>query len=254
MPATVFLLLVLLPLPQLVDRTKEPAQPSLPPSQLTAEQRADILMARKMYREAAETYVLALDREPNASRLYNKLGIAHHHQLRLDDAKKYYERAMKLDKNFSQAINNLGTIYYAKGKYKKAAKTYQKALKVSPNSASIHSNLGTAYFARRKYKKASEEYLIALRLNPDVFEIHGSGGTLLQERSVQERAKYYYFMAKSYAAVERYDRALLYLRKALEEGYKNRKKIPSEPEFQALLENPQFQALVFPEQTAELRP
>jgi hypothetical protein len=80
-------------------------------------------------------------------------------------------------------------------------------------------------------------------------------GTLLQERSIEDRAKYHYYLAKTYAAVEMYDRALLYLRKALEEGFKDRKRIPKEPEFEVLLENAEFQRLVFPEQTAaELRP
>jgi hypothetical protein len=41
----------------------------------------------------------------------------------------------------------------------------------------------------------------------------------------------------------------------LEDGYNKRDRIPKEPEFKALLDNPEFQALVFPqEQRAELRP
>jgi tetratricopeptide (TPR) repeat protein len=242
------MLLLLVLAPQLVDRTKAP---ELPPSaeELTSQQRADIYMARKMYREAVETYSLALSQDPKDSRIYNKLGIAYHHQLRFDDARKSYERAVKFDKVFSQAINNLGTVYYAKGKYKKAAKMYQKALKYSPNSASIHSNLGTAHFARGKYKQAAQEYVIALQLDPTVFEARGSVGTLLQERSVTDKPKYFYFMAQAYAQVGLYDKALLSLRRSIEEGFNKLKQVAEDPVFAPLLENPEFQQLVFPGQT-----
>lgn len=248
-------LTILLLAPQLVDRTQQPAVPPPVAENLTHEKRADIFMARKMYREAVETYRLALADQPKSPQLHNKLGIAYHHQMLFDDARRSYERAVKLDKTFAQARNNLGTIFYAAKRYKKAAGTYKKALEYAPQSASIHSNLGMAHFARRKYQDASKEFIVALQLDPYVFETRSSVGTLLQERSIEDRAKYHYYLAKTYAAVQMYERALLYLRKALEEGFKDRKRIPKEPEFEALLENAEFQRLVFPEQTsAELRP
>jgi tetratricopeptide (TPR) repeat protein len=253
MPAAILVLLALMP--QLVDRTNEPLNSPPAEAQLSPERRADIFMARKMYREAVESYSTALNANPGAAVLHNKLGIAYHQQILLDNARRSYERAIKLDKKFSQAINNLGTVYYAQRNYKKAEKMYREALKHAPNSASIHSNLGTAYFARRKFKQATEAYLTALSLDPDVFEHRSTAGTLLQERTVEDRARYFYFMAKAYAAAGIYDRALLYLRKALEDGYNKRDRIPKEPEFKALLDNPEFQQLVFPqEQRAELRP
>jgi tetratricopeptide (TPR) repeat protein len=253
MSATFVLLLVLLP--QLVDRTNEISQPPPPSAELTAERRADIYMARKMYREAVEGYNSALDAEPKNARVYNKLGIAYHHQMLFGEARRSYERAAKLDKEFSQAINNMGTVFYAQKRYKKAANMYRKALKLTPNSASIHSNLGTALFARKKFKQATEEYLIALQLDPEVFEHRNSLGTLLQERSVDDRAKYHYFLAKAYAAAGIYDRALLYLRRSLEEGFRRKPdSIAAEKEFEPLRENPQFLSILYPGEAAELWP
>jgi len=255
MPAVLFALLALLP--QLVDRTNEALTPPPVSAELTAEKRADIFMARKMYREAVETYSSAINGEPDSARLYNKLGIAYHHQVLFNQARKQYERAVKIDKDYAEAINNLGTVYYAQRKYKKAAKTYEKALKYAPYSASIYSNLGTAHFARRQYKKASAAYLQALQLDPGVFEYRNSVGTVLQERSVQDRALYFYFVAKSYASIGLYDRALFHLRRALEDGYRKIKDIPKDPAFAGMLDNPEFQALInppAPEQRAELQP
>ncbi len=117
-------------------------------------------------------------------------------------------------------------------------------MKIAPDYASIHSNLGTAYFARKKYQDASREYLTALKLDPEIFEHRSTVGSLLQERSVQDRARFHYYMAKTYAAAGQFERALIYLRKALEEGYKEREKIPEEAEFAAMRDLPEFQELL----------
>ena len=71
--------------------------------------RGDIYMARKMYREAVDTY----RQGPDNAVLTNKIGIAFHQMLLLKLAKKNYERAIKLDPKYAEAINNLGTIYYS---------------------------------------------------------------------------------------------------------------------------------------------
>ena len=119
-------------------------------------------------------------------------------------------------------------------------------MKITPNSASIYSNLGTAFFARKKYEKASEAYLKALEIDPDVFEHRNELGTLLQERSVADLGKYHYFMAEAYARVGSYDRALLYLRRSVEEGYAKPSRILKEKLFEPMLEMPDFQRLVQP--------
>ena len=196
-------------------RGTAPAAAETPAPPLTPERRGDILMARKMYREAVDTYK---EGPLNSPVIWNKIGIAYHQMMQLDLAKKHYERAIKMNSKYSEAINNLGTIYYAKRSYRKAAGYYNKALKLSPDSASIYSNLGTAMFARKKYKDAFACYEKALSLDPEVFEHRSSYGVLLQERSVEERAKFHFYLARTYAKAGVVDRALQYLRKALEEG------------------------------------
>jgi tetratricopeptide (TPR) repeat protein len=208
---------------------------------LTPEMRGDVYMARKMYREAIEAYRQA----PQTSAIiWNKIGIAYHQMMDFDTAKKHYERALKINPKYAEAINNLGTIQYAKKSYRRAVGQYKKALKYAPNSASIYSNLGTAHFARKKYKDASAAYEQALALDPDVFEHRSTHGVLLQERSVAERAKFYFYMSKAYAKAGMVDRTLLYMRKALEEGFKDKQKFREEPEFAALQELPAFQEVL----------
>lgn len=218
-----------------IPRSTTPATP------LTPEMRGDIYMARKMFREAVEAY---REGPSDTAILQNKIGIAYHQMLSLDLARKQYEKAMKLSPNYSEAINNLGTIYYAKKSYRRAVNLYKRALTANPNSASIYSNLGTAYFARKKYQQALETYQKALSLDPEVFEHRGSHGVLLQERSVTERAKFHYYLAKMYAKSGNLERALQYMRKAIEEGFKERQKFAEEPEFTSLRALPEFDQLM----------
>jgi tetratricopeptide (TPR) repeat protein len=212
-----------------------------PKTPLSIETRGDILMARKMYREAIDMFREDHSKNPVVC---NKIGIAYHQMQQLDNARKSYEQAIRLKPDYAEAINNLGTVYYARKSFARAARYYQRALKYAPNSASIYSNLGTAYFARKKYKEAMETYQTALKLDPNVFENHGSYGVLLEERNVEERAKFHFHMAKLYAQAGRTDLSLQYLRKALEEGFKEKKKIEEDPDFQAMRELPEFKELL----------
>ena len=235
----------------LMPATGTPAQPRVESSQdakpvLTPESRGDIFMARKMYREAIETY---REGPKDSAIILNKTGIGYHQLMQLPQAKKYYEQAAKANPKYSEALNNIGTVYYAQKSYRRAISYYKKALDLAPNSASIHSNLGTAYFARKNYQVAFEEYQKALELDPDVFEHRGTQGVLLQERTVAERAKYHYYLSKTYAKTGATAKALQYMRMAIEEGFKERKRFSEEPEFAAMRELPEFQQLL----TMEIR-
>jgi tetratricopeptide (TPR) repeat protein len=209
---------------------------------ITPEMRGDIFMARKMYREAVDAYKEGADK---SALLANKTGIAYHQLLDLNNAKKYYERAGKLDRNYAEAINNLGAVYYAQKSYGRAISQYKKALRIKPESASYLSNLGTAYFARKNYDLAAQTYQKALEIDPTIFEARNSRtGSVIQERSIEDRAKFHYFVAKAYAKAGNVELAILNIRRALEEGFKERKKFTEEPEFAILHDNMEFQQLM----------
>ncbi len=223
------------------DTSPPPVPSPGAPKLLSPMKRGDILMARKRYREAIEIYEEGL-RE--AAVLHNKMGIAYHQLMDFRAALQHYNQSLKLDPTYSEAINNIGTVYYAQRNHRRAIKQYREALKHAPMSASIYSNLGTAYFARKKYKDASTAYQKAIELDPDVFEHRNTAGSLLQERSVQERAKFHFYLAKTYAKAGMVERALSYIRKALEEGFRDKDRFRKDSEFEALQELEEFQALM----------
>ena len=234
---------------QAAPRPVQVADTSVPSPRLVAEQnpeisdelRGDIMMARKMYLDAIDFY------KPQANNnavLANKTGIAYHQMGDLNNAKKYYERSIKLDKRYAEAINNLGTVYYARKSYANAIKQYEKALELAPDSPSFLTNLGTAYFARKKYDEALRYYTRAVALDPLIFDRRGSNGLQVQERTVEERAKFHYTLAKTFAKAGLLDQALQNIRFALEYGFKEREKFKSEPEFAPLQSNADFQQLL----------
>jgi tetratricopeptide (TPR) repeat protein len=224
-----------------VVQRAQSTSPAPTPPKLTLEQRGDLYMARKMFREAIDTYRAG---PQNSAVLWNKIGIAYHQLGELEAAKKSYQRAIKLDKKYADAINNEGTVFYAQKKFRTAIARYTKAITITPNSASFWSNLGTAWYARGKFEEMTRAYARALQLDPDVFETHGSVGTRMLDRSVEDRARYHYELARMYAGAGKNELALQYLRKALEEGFKEKDKVQQAKEFAALRETREFQDLM----------
>lgn len=208
---------------------------------LTPEQRGDLYMARKMYREAIDTYRAAAGSSPV---MWDKIGVAWHQLGDMGAARKAYEHAIKLDKKYADAINNVGTVYYAEKKYRSAISRYKRALQLSPDSASIWSNLGTAWYARGKFDLMSEAYTRALQLDPDVFEKNNSLGTRMMDRGVADKARYHFELARLYAGNGKNELALQYLRKALEEGFKEKQKVQQAREFSNLRETQEFKDLM----------
>jgi tetratricopeptide (TPR) repeat protein len=218
-----------------------PVAQKKPAPELTPERRGDIFMAEKRYREAAEMY---RENSKGSAVMLNKTGIAYHQMVQLGLAERYYRLALRADPQYAEAVNNLGTVYYARKSYRRAMNQYKKSLRLNDQAASVWSNLGTCYFARKDYERAADALRRALTLDPDVFESRNTQGVLLQDRSVEEHAKFHYYLAQTYAKQGMNDRALQYIRKALEEGYKEKKKIQEDPAFATMRDLPEFKELM----------
>jgi tetratricopeptide (TPR) repeat protein len=208
---------------------------------------ADILMARKEYREAAISYRKLVDANPRNAIYWNKLGIALHQQEDLGAALKSYQQAVKIDPKYADAQNNIGTIWYQRKKFGKAIRSYQKALKVRTDMAVLYSNLGYAYFGDKKYEESIGAFRQALAIDPQCFDRNSSrSGSVLQDRSVSDRGRFYFLLAKSFAQAGNVDRALVYLRKAKEEGYGAMNDVKTDPAFSAMMKLPETQEILLP--------
>jgi tetratricopeptide (TPR) repeat protein len=226
------------------DAQSKPARVNIPPKvDPTPEQVGDALMAHQRYQAAIEAY--KKEPKPNASVL-NKLGIAYQLMLNLPDAIRSYQASLKLEPRNPSVLNNLGTTYDAAKQYRTAEKLYRKALKIDPQSALIHKNLGTNLLAQHKYEKGWESYKAALAIDPTIFD-HNTRPRVENPASVTERGAMNYYMAKGCVRAGKPERAIQYLRAAINEGFTNPKKVNEDIEFASLHGIPEFDALVAPQ-------
>jgi tetratricopeptide (TPR) repeat protein len=223
-------------------RTVDPPAPDATADALEA--RADQLRTQKLYLDALDYYRAALLKQPNSAGLLNKIGITELMMQRYGEARKSFDRCIKADRGYADAYNNLGVVYYEQRKYGAAIKEYQRAIAIDGNSASFFSNLGAAEFAKKNFEKAVAAYQHALEIDPDVFERTSRGGVQAQLPSPEDRARYDYTVAKLYAKMGFSDRSLEYLRKAMEEGYKDFKNVYKDAEFAELRKDKRFAELM----------
>jgi tetratricopeptide (TPR) repeat protein len=224
-----------------------------PTRELSPEEMGDLFMARKQYFEAAQAFKNLSDQNPRNAVYLNKLGIALHQQEALGLALKYYERALKVNPKYADAQNNIGTIWYQRKRFGKAIRAYEKAIKLRDDMAVLYSNLGYAYFGDKKYEASIAAFRIALAKDPQFFEHNSSrSGSLLQDRSVSDRGRFYFLLAKSFAETGNVERAVLYLRKAKDEGYATLvADLKKDKAFATELQLPEIQDMIAPKQTAD---
>ena len=234
-------------MPQQVRRAEPPAANA---TGKELERSGDELREHKYYLDAIDHYRAALVKGGESAVLRNKIGIAQLQMLRLDHAKREFKQAVKLDPKYPEARNNLGVVDYYNRNYGGAAKNYKKAIKLNPESASFHSNLGSAYFARKDFDRAMEEYARALELDPEIFERRTRGGISVHLISSEDRARYHYTLARMYGRTGQLERCLIYLRKAMEEGYKEIRRVYKDDDFEKLRKDPRFDALMASQPTA----
>lgn len=220
----------------------EPPSSSATPEAL--ENKGDELRAEKLFLDAIDYYHAALEKKPNSAPLYNKIGIAQLQMQRWADAKKSFEHAIHQDREYPEAYNNLGVVYYVAKKYNKAIDRYNKAIHFRDDTASYYSNLGAALFSKKEYDKSLTAYSHAFQLDPDVFERTSRSGVNAQMSKPEDRAHFDYVVAKLYAKMGSAERSLEYLRRALEEGYKNINSVYKDEEFSGVRKDPRFTALM----------
>jgi tetratricopeptide (TPR) repeat protein len=224
-------------------RAIDPPAPDATPAAL--EKQADELRADKLYLDALDYYHAALNKAGvHPARLLNKIGITELMMQRFRDARRSFEQAIRDDHEYADAYNNLGVIYYEGKRYSAAVKQYEKAIAKDDSSASFYSNLGAAYFSKRNFDRAVAAYQHALELDPAVFERTSRSGVQAQLPSPEDRARYDYTVAKLYAKMGLSDQSLEFLRKAMEDGYKDLKNVYKDEEFAQLRKSPRFVELM----------
>jgi tetratricopeptide (TPR) repeat protein len=201
-------------------------------------------MAEKRYEESIRDYQELLKSEPKNAVFMNMIGIAYLNLGNFSQARKFFERAVKADKTYPSAVNNLGMVWYQQKNYRRAIREYQRAVAIDADQPGTHANLGYAYYKTKKYAEAAGEFRKALELDPHAFDHNDRGGTMMQDRTVENHGLFFFMMAKEYAQVGDAPHCADYLRKSLDEGYKDIAKAKTDPAFKKVLNDPTVQGVL----------
>ena len=233
------------------EQTAKPAQSQptntgpapLSPKEMQ-EERARVQMAEKRYEAAIQTYQDLLKDDPKNAVFLNMIGIAYLDLSNYNQARKYFIRASKADKKYSSPVNNLGMVYYHQKDFRRAIREYQRAAVIDPSLAGTHANMGFAYYNTNKFPEAAVEFQKAIELDPRIFERNDRVGTMVQDRSVTNHGLFFFTMAKVYAQKGDAAHCAEYLRKSLDEGYKEIGKAATDPAFKDVINDPAVQAVI----------
>ena len=164
---------------------------------------------------------------------------------RYREAKKSFEQSIKADHKYRQRLQQSRCGVLRRKEIRSGDQAVSQGDRASmTRSASFYSNLGAALFAKKEFEPAVKAYQQAMQLDPDVFRTKFAGGVQAQLPSPDDRAHYDYTVARLYAKMGFSDRSLEYLRKAMEEGYKDFKNVYKDEEFAELRKDKRFTELV----------
>ncbi len=214
--------------------------PAAPIFVVTPELRADTLAARGRYEDAIAAYLRI---RPRTAEIDNKIGVAYQRLSKDQDAIAYYEQALARDHRLAVAYNNLGTVFFHENKDKQAKRLYKRSIRLDPGEAAFWGNLAVVYLEQKQYSDCAEAYQRAFRLNPEIFQDMELNG-LSQNESPQELARMYLTFAQIYARAGMKTEAIVYIRKAFAEGFRNLRWIEQDQQLAVLRGYPAFEQLL----------
>ncbi len=197
-------------------------------------------MLRQRYQAAIETYKKM---DPITSDVWNKMGIANQLMFNLQEASRCYRESIRLNPRNPNTLNNLGTLYDSMKRFGDAAGMFRKAIAIAPGFALAYKNLGTSLLSQHQYQKGWVAYQKAQALDPAIFR-NQSSIRVENAGTAMDRGAMNYFMAKGCVRAGMNDCAIDHLRRALNEGFTNVKKIGADTEFAGLRGLPEFDQLL----------
>jgi len=150
-----------------------------------------VLTERRMFKEAEEQFLAALQMLPRSRKAHNNLGFIYSEQGRIDEAIHHLRKAIVIRPRYLEAHVNLGTALRRKGLIEEALKHYRLALAIDPSYQEVHFNLCDTLSQIGQVEKALEHCREATRLRPHSPSSYNAlGQALAKAGDVDEAAKH----------------------------------------------------------------
>jgi tetratricopeptide (TPR) repeat protein len=200
-------------------------------------------------------------KSPNTYRSWEALGEAYYFALPQQTlkAQQAYLRALELYPTSMLTLYNLGVLYIEMGEIDKGNELLTKLVALNPNHAMGWAYLGNSFRQMNQYPEAADAFLQALALQPDNRQALLWLGELYLLQKQTDQARMYYGrlasidpdsseVAFQMACVEalagQSDRALVWLEKSFQLGYRDRQSIMNCRELALLHDSARFKNLL----------
>lgn len=173
------------------------------------------------YLKESLKYNTMVDNVPGIILNYANMGKVYLLKKDYETALKFYNSALEiaernnnitLDKEKSSVYNGLGEAYLFNNDSTNAEKNFNIALKLNVDDeqrALIETNIGRIYFNNKDYNKALDYFLSSLQIYEKLYNEY-------KLSSAKNYSFILYFTARSYHRSNRYEKALEYIKKALD--------------------------------------
>lgn len=140
-----------------------------------------VISARKgNHQGAADSYMKAIDLNPQFPDAYNNLGVALRALGRPSEAIDRFTRALKLKPDYAEAFFNLANAYRDLDRREEAVANYLEALRLAPNHLGARNNLGIVLNKLERYDEAVMHFKRVIEANPASFETYNNLGLALK--------------------------------------------------------------------------
>ncbi len=137
---------------------------------------ADKLFEEGKWREALDTYKIAVRLDANYAPAYGGLGDAYFKTGKWEEGLAAYQEQVRLDPNNARAQNDLGYAYNALGRHGEAFPPLVKATSLDPNYAEAYYGIGYAYLRGTDWEKSLPFFKSATKLQPDYADAYYAMG------------------------------------------------------------------------------
>jgi serine/threonine protein kinase/Tfp pilus assembly protein PilF len=117
-----------------------------------------------------------VEKYPKEKRAYENLGGYYANKRMYDQAIEEYIKALELDPTYGWALNHLAYTYSDVGDFEKAMEYFEKYASVSPGDANPIDSMAELYFLMGRLDEAIAKYKEALKVKPDFYMANDSIG------------------------------------------------------------------------------
>jgi tetratricopeptide (TPR) repeat protein/NAD-dependent SIR2 family protein deacetylase len=214
---------------------------------------------KSSWEEAELFFQKAIELDSRKAAPYVNLGFLYSKDKnRWKDAEDAFLTAIKIEPNLSEAYNAFGNFLYSQiNDWENAEKYYRVAIKLNPNLPFAHNSLGVLLLQKDKTDEAIKEFELSILLDKSYVNPILSLAAIYKKQDNKSKYNHYigqvksiiknkdsYQKARFYATVEDKEKALKYLRVAIEESPPVKYLGPKSINFDWIRDDPRFAEIV----------